>query len=149
MVHLKHEERAVFCIRSGIWCTQWHKMKQYMNIYKDISMLFTFSLFLGCLGGLLGLSAQFHLQVLAGEVWMFASQVCTFSCLIGASVLFSQNLKSVSVKSAGFPSWAFTFSYSLNYCWYGFLKAANDKSFLWLEHLVQTVGSWWTHSVSS
>lgn len=40
----------------------------------------------------------------------------------------------------------------LNYCWYGFLKAANDKSFLWLWSFLSRQ-SWrrpkWAHSVSS
>lgn len=37
----------------------------------------------------------------------------------------------ICVKSAGFHSWAL-FVPPPNYCWNGFLKAAHDKSFLWL-----------------
>lgn len=57
------------------------------------------------------LSALFLLQVLAEVICMFAGRVCTFSRLRGASVVlqrnfFIQRLKSASVKSAGFHSWA-------------------------------------------
>lgn len=54
-----------------------------MNIYKVVSMLFTFVLFVvragRCLGCLRSLSAQFQLQVLPEEVWMLAGRLHIFT----------------------------------------------------------------------
>lgn len=135
------------CMKSRIWCTHWQKMKKYMKYF---TKPFQCSYFLLCVQTDVWVFSsarfQFDLDVCRSSLHIFTPSwsFCSF-----AEKLFlfrNPNL----LKSAGFHSWALLFS-SLNYCWYGFLKACNDKSFLWLWSFLSKQ-SWhrskWAHSVS-
>lgn len=139
------------CMKSRIWCvhTLAENEKIHEIFYKAILMLLLFIVCTDrCLGFLLSVSArfQFDLDVCRSSLHIFTPSwsFCSF-----AEKLFLFRNRNL-LKSAGFHSWALLFS-SLNYCWYGFLKAANDKSFLWLWSFLSKQ-SWhrskWAHSVS-
>lgn len=91
-------------------------------------MLFAFFLFV------FSLSALFLLQILAEVIWLFAGQVYVlFLRLHGACEDLQINYFYSETKICKCEiSWISLLSFisPLNYCWNGFLKAANDKRFL-------------------
>lgn len=133
---------AVFCIKSRIRCAHRHIFtveKKYM-VCAD-----------RCLSFLLSLPALFQLQVLAEVV---LCQVCTFSHLHRASEVLWRNCfyseTEICWREISFNFIHELYIFPLNYRWYGFLKAANDKRFLWLwSFLSKQSGhrSKWAHPV--
>lgn len=156
-----YEERAVFCITFSIWWTHWHtfKMKTKDHFTKPFQCSLHFYTLLYVQTDVWDFSSRFQLQVLAEVVRMFAGQVLHIFTPSWSFWGFAKKKKKFLFRNWNLLAWnqldfipELYHPPPLNYCWYGFLKAANGMSFLWLSSFLSKQPwqrSKWAHSVSS